>query len=109
MPLRGVQHVHGAATGHPGRRHHAVDSSEPLDGRRHEPLDRRLVGDVGLEELPPGARRDPVGLCHVRAHHLGALLEQPLGRRPPDPRCRTRDDDGLVPESPHCVPPVVKN
>ena len=105
VPLGGVQHVHGARAGHPGGRDHAVDPPEPLDGRLHG----RSTAASSVTSVSRNSHRAPAVVpCwprHVRTHDLGALLEQPLGRRPPDSRCRTRDDDGPVPRVPARLPP----
>ena len=81
--------------------HQDVEPAEALDGRRQQPLARRLVADVGLHIKSVGAefRGDAAaGLHRVRRvdHHRGAKRRQPPRDGLADAAARSRDEGHSV-------------
>ncbi len=100
VPFLGVDHVHGPASGYPGRVDETVDASEGPGRLVHELGDGGLVGDVDRGEGPRcrtgGLTGGVAGGSEVRAHDAGALFEQAGRAGPADARGRPGDDHVLA-------------
>jgi len=94
--------------------HNRVETAHTIDRLRQGPLHRRSIGDVDRHELrlPPGRAYQLV--CRQAAlmgnfppagdHDRGALLREPKGGRPSNPRRPAGNKGDLVRQHAHMVP-----